>query len=211
MPAKTAQLDAKFFPDEEAEYEMEHNPGLDFLRMLIQCTEAPPEKFNSVFAACSRNPIAVLLAATAVEGYTNYAGHHLCKDWTEYIKGHRSFAQKLEHVFSATEKTAKLSGSVYQQTMQLISFRGRNLAHPKFLHHKVVQKGPPPTVFDHVDADYPAAKVLKIATTFKDSLLKDLKLEDHSFRQSFVSPPGATSLSKGSGLAQLMRKKPLSK
>jgi hypothetical protein len=114
MPAKTAQLDAKFFPDEEAEYEVEHNPG-------------------------------------------------------------------------------------------------RNLAHPKFLHHKVVQKGPPPTVFDHVDADYPAAKVLKIATTFKDSLLKDLKLEDHSFRQSFVSPPGATSLSKGSGLAQLMRKKPLSK
>ena len=74
MPAKTAQLDAKFFPDDEAEYEVEHNPGLDFLRMLIQCTEAPPKKFNSVFAACSRNPIAVLLGAAALKATRTMLG-----------------------------------------------------------------------------------------------------------------------------------------
>ena len=34
MPAKTAQLDAKFFPDELAEYEVEHNPAHDLLVML---------------------------------------------------------------------------------------------------------------------------------------------------------------------------------
>ena len=91
--------------------------------------------------------------------------------------------------------------------MQLISFRGAHLAHPKFLHHISVQKGPPPTVFDHVDADYSAAKVLEIAMKFKDSLLSDLKLDDSSWRQSYVSPPGAVSLRKGSGLGQLVRKK----
>jgi len=200
MPPKTAQLDTKFFPDEVAEYELEHNPAHDFLAMLERCAEAPPEQFDSVFAAYSRNPIAILLGAAAIEGYTNYAGHHLCKDWTQYIKGNRSFPEKLRYVFSATGNTDKLLGRVYQQTMQLISFRGDKLAHPKFLHNKVVQKGPPPTVFDDVDADYPAAKVLEIATTFKESLLEDLKLEDLSWRQSYVSPPGATSLSKGSGL-----------
>ena len=60
MPAKTAQLDAKFFPAELAEYEVEHNPGHDLLAMLKRCAEAPPEKFNRVFAAYSRNPIAIL-------------------------------------------------------------------------------------------------------------------------------------------------------
>jgi hypothetical protein len=103
MPAKTAQLDAKFFPAELAEYEVEHNPGHDLLAMLKQCAEAPPEKFNRVFAAYSRNPIAILLGAAAIEGYTNYAGHHICKDWNEYIKGNRSFPEKLRHLFSATE------------------------------------------------------------------------------------------------------------
>ena len=207
MPAKTAQLDAKFFPAELAEYEVEHNPGHDLLAMLKQCAEAPPEKFNRVFAAYSRNPIAILLGAAAIEGYTNYAGHHICKDWNEYIKGNRSFPEKLRHVFSATENPKKTSGHVYQQTMRLIRFRGAHLAHPKFLHHTSVQKGPPPTVFDHVDADYSAAKVLQIATKFKDALLSDLKLDDYPFRQSYVSPPGAASLSKGSGLAWLVRKK----
>ncbi len=207
MPAKTAQLDAKFFPAELAEYEVEHNPGHDLLAMLKRCAEAPPEKFNRVFAAYSRNPIAILLGAAAIEGYTNYAGHHICKDWNEYIKGNRSFPEKLRHVFSATENPKKTSGHVYQQTMRLIRFRGAHLAHPKFLHHTSVQKGPPPTVFDHVDADYSAAKVLQIATKFKDALLSDLKLDDYPFRQSYVSPPGAASLSKGSGLAWLVRKK----
>ncbi len=208
MPAKTARLDAKFFPAELAEYEVEHNPGHDLLVMLKQCAEAPPAKFNRVFAPYSRNPIAILLGAAAIEGYTNYAGHHICKDWNEYIKGNRSFPQKLRHVFSATKNPEKLEGRVYQQTMRLISFRGAHLAHPKFLHHTSVQKGPPPTVFDHVDADYSATKVLEIATNFKGSLLSDLKLDDSSFRQScYVSPSGAASLSAGSGLAQLVRKK----
>jgi len=49
--------------------------------------------------------------------------------------------------------------------------------------------------------------VLEIATKFKDSLLSDLKLDDSSWRQSYVSPPGAVSLRKGSGLGQLVRKK----
>ena len=196
MPAKTAQLDAKFFPAALAEYEVEHNPAHDLLIMLKQCAEAPPEKFNRVFAAYSRNPIAILLGAAAIEGYTNYAAHHICKNWNEYIKGNRSFPEKLRHVFSSTKSTKKLCGRVYQQTMRLISFRGAHLAHPKFLHHTTVQKGPPPTVFDHVDADYSTAKVLEIATKFKNSLLSVLKLDDSSFRQScYVSPSGAASLS----------------
>jgi hypothetical protein len=188
MPAKKANFGAKFFPEEEAEYEVQHNPGSDFLPMLKCCTEAQAAKFNAVFTAYSRNPIAILLGAAAIEAYTNYAGSKLCKDWEQFIRGNRSFSEKLKHLLSSGNKATKHSERIYQDTIKLVNFRGC-LAHPRFVHVKVVRKGPPPSLFDDVDADYPAAKVLKIATKFKDSLLKDLDLEDTPWRASFVSPP----------------------
>ena len=94
----------------------------------------------------------------------------------------------MNHVFSTVDKTATLRHRVYQNTMKLIRFRA-SLAHPKFIHRKVARRGPPPILFDHVNADYPAARVLEIATNFKDSLLKDVDLKDASGRQGFISPP----------------------
>jgi hypothetical protein len=195
MPAKKAQFETEFFPAGVAEYELHYNPGIDFLRMLKWCTEAPSEKFNAVFAAYSRNPIAILLGAAAIEGYANYAGQKVCLDWKEVIKCNRSFSEKLKHLFSSAKKEARLSRRPYQQTMALIKFRG-HLAHPRFHHEKAVRRGPLPMLFDHIDADYPAAKVFKITTTFKNSLLKDLDLEDAPWRQSFASRPDLESSSK---------------
>jgi hypothetical protein len=188
MPAKKASFGAEFFPDDEAEYQVQHNPGSDFLPMLKRCAEAPAAKFNAVFTAYSRNPIAILLGAAAIEAYTNYAGSKRCKDWQEIISRNRSFPEKLKHLLSSGNKPTKHGERVYQDTIKLINFRGR-LAHPKFVHVTVVRKGPPPDLFDDVDADYPAATVLAIATKFKEALLKDLDLEDASLRTSFVSPP----------------------
>jgi hypothetical protein len=159
-----------------------------FLRMLKWCAEVTPRNFKAVFAAYSRNPIAILLGAAAIEGYTNYAGHSLCKDWEQFVKGSRRFSTKLKHVFSSCNKSSKLSQRVYQDTMTLVRFRG-SLAHPRFIHLKEVRNGPPPILFDHIDVDYPAAKVFKVEGKFKDSLLKDLDLEDAYWRQSYVSPP----------------------
>jgi hypothetical protein len=129
MPAKRAKLDVQLYPEGLAEFELRHNPGHDFLRMLKWCAEATPRKFNAVFAAYSRNPIAILLGAAAIEGYTNYAGHSLCKDWEQFLKGSRAFSTKLKHVFSSCNKSSKLSQRVYQDTMTLVRFRG-SLAHP---------------------------------------------------------------------------------
>jgi len=188
MPAKKASFRAGFFSDDEAKYEVQHNPGSDFLPMLKCCTEAPETEFNAVFTAYSRNPIAILLGAAAIEAYTNYAGSKRCKGWEQIISGNRSFSEKSKHLLSSGNNPTKHGKRVYQDTIKLINFRGR-LAHPKFVHVKVVRKGPPPDLFDDVDADYPAAKVLAIATKFKEALLKDLDLKDTSLQTSFVSPP----------------------
>ena len=44
----------------------------DFIRFVGWLDEAPAEKFNQVFAAYARNPLGVILASCAIEGYINY-------------------------------------------------------------------------------------------------------------------------------------------
>ena len=183
MPAKNAA--PTFDYPEYAEYDLQHNPGYDFLRMLRWCTDAKSEAFNAVFAAYSRNPIAVLLGSAAIEGYTNYAGHLSCKDWSDYCSGAKPFSEKLKRVFTACAKPLDLSQGIYQETTALLKFRG-SLAHPRFNHHIEIRSAPPPTIFDHVEFDYPAAKVLDIANRFRDALLADLQLEDLWERQGYV-------------------------
>ena len=153
--------------------------------MLRWCVEAEEQKFNDVFAAYSRNPIAVLLGSAAVEGYTNYAGHLCCKDWNTYVKGAKPFSEKLKYVFEGCSKKVDLSGGIYQETVALLKFRG-SLAHPRFNHHVERRDSPPPTIFDHVDFDYPALKVFGIVTRFKDTILTDLELQDLWWRQGYV-------------------------
>jgi len=183
MPAKSGKADFEY--PSFAEFDLRHNPGYDFMRMLKWCAEAESKKFNDVFGAYSRNPIAVLLGSAAIEGYTNYAGHICCKDWGEFIKPRRSFSDKLKYVFSSSRNPLDLSQGIYQQIVALIKFRGA-LAHPRFKHHKETRDTPPPTIFDDVDFDYPASKVLEIATSYRESLLKDLKLEDVWHRLGYV-------------------------
>ena len=157
MPAKKSNFGAEFFPDDEAEYEVQHNPGSDFLPMLKCCTEAPETEFNAVFTAYSRNPIAILLGAAAIEAYTNYAGSKRCKDWQEVISKNRTFAEKLKHLHASGNKAAKHEQRVYQDTIKLINFRGR-LAHPRFVHVKVVRRGRHPT---YLTTSTPTTRLLK--------------------------------------------------
>ncbi len=183
MPAKRA---AKTFdyPD-FAEYDQRHNPGFDFLRMLGWCAQAKEEPFRVIFAAYARDPIAIFIGGAAVEGYVNYAGHAVVADWAAFTKGHKTFSQKLKQVFAARGKNISIGSGVYQEAISLITFRG-SLAHPRFTHHIEQRDSPPPTLFDHIQADYPAARVLDVATRFKDSFLADVGLEDLWWRQSYA-------------------------
>lgn len=68
------------YPD-FARFDMQHNPGHDFLRMLDWCRAAKEEDFRKVFTGYARNPVAVLLGGATVEGYVNYVGHSIIPDW----------------------------------------------------------------------------------------------------------------------------------
>jgi hypothetical protein len=168
-----------------AEYELQHNPGFDFLRMLNWCAAAKEEEFHRMFASYARAPMAVLLGAAAVEGYINYAGHLLVPNWSDFIKTTKTSGDKLKRIFEARGQPIELSSGIYQQTKSLLKFRG-SIAHPRFTHHIEKRSSPPPTIFDHAQFDYPASKVLSIVEDFRTALLKDLKLDDLSWRRRYA-------------------------
>lgn len=190
MPAKRARKTFDY-PD-FAEYDLRHNPGRDFLRMLEWCAKADAPAFDAVFAAYARSPIAILLAGAAIEGYVNYAGHAVVPKWDAYIKTARTFSEKLKRVFAERKKTVALDSGVYQRTIALLTFRG-SLAHPRFTQHIEKRDSPPPTLFDHIEADYPASRVLEIATAFRDRFLADVGLDDLWWKQAYAAIPKPTT------------------
>lgn len=175
MPAKRA---AKTFdyPD-FAEYDLRHNPGYDFLRMLGQCAEADETAFRAVFAPYSRHPIAILLGGAAMEGYVSYVGHAVVPDWASFVTPRMTFSEKLKGIFKVRGKNVSLGSGIYQQAIALAKFRG-SLAHPRFTHHIEQRDSPPPNLFDHIEADYPAARVFDIVTRFRETFLGDVGLDD---------------------------------
>ncbi len=168
-----------------AEYELRHNPGFDFLRMLKWCAAAKEQEFHQMFASYVRSPMAVLLGAAAIEGYINYAGHLLVRDWTTFIKTTKTSGEKLKMIFEARGRAIDLGSGVYQKTTALLNFRGA-IAHPRFTHHVEKRSTPPPTIFDHSQFDYPASKVLSIVEDFRQALLTDLKLNDLWWKQRYA-------------------------
>ena len=168
-----------------SEYELRHNPGFDFLRMLKWCAAAKEEEFHQMFARYARAPMAVLLGSAAVEGYANYAGHLLVQDWAAFSKTTKTFGEKLKKIFQARGLSIDLSSDVYQETTALLNFRG-SLAHPRFTHHIEERSSPPPTIFDHTQFDYPAQQVLAIVEGFRTALLADLRLDDLWWEQRYA-------------------------
>jgi hypothetical protein len=193
MPAKHARKTFDY-PD-FAEYEMHHNPGRDFLRMLEWCASAESPAFDAVFAAYARSPIAILLAGAAIEGYVNYAGHAVVPNWDAFIKTGKTFSDKLKRFFAARNKTIALDGGIYQRTIALLTFRG-SLAHPRFTQLVEKRDSPPPTLFDQTETDYPASRVLEITTAFRARFLADVGLHDLWWKQGYAQIPRPTTKSR---------------
>ena len=186
MPAPSGKSEFDY-PD-FARFEMRHNAGYDFLRMLDWCRGAGEEDFRKVFVGYARNPLAVLLGGAAIEGYINYVGHAIVPDWDAFIKATRPLGEKLKRIFTERQTTVDLGSGIYQQTIGLAKFRG-SLAHPRFTHHVEERDSPLPTIFDHTDFDYTASTVWQIVTGFRDRFLADVGLDDFWWRQGYAQIP----------------------
>jgi hypothetical protein len=76
-------------------------------------------------------------------------------------------------------------GGVMQRVVNLFQMR-RLLVHPEFQDACEERSSPLPSLFDHVEVDYPTAKSREIAESFREGLLRDSKLEDPWWTQGYA-------------------------
>jgi hypothetical protein len=182
---KPTHADEGFEYPEYAEFHLRHNPGHDFILFIRMLDKAPAKKFNQVFAAYARNPLGVIIASCAIEGYLHFVGHHVDPGWAKFIKKKNSIRDRIERIYALLKKPVHFGSGVMQQVIQLFQIR-RELVHPQF--QETIEDGssPPPTVLDRVDADFPTAKSRQIVEDFRDTILRDSQTKDMWMRTGFV-------------------------
>ncbi|HEY7002013.1 MAG TPA: hypothetical protein VH330_09750 [Candidatus Udaeobacter sp.] len=176
------------FP-EYADFDQKHNPAHDFIRFVKWLVNASDENFNIVFAAYARNPLGVIIASCAIEGYIHFVGKQVdLTHWDEFTKAHNPVRERIEHIYAQLKKPVTFDSGVMQQVVQLFDMRNE-LVHPRFQEARKEGKSPPATVFDRVDKKFPVAKSSEIAHAFRKMLLDDSQIKDLWHRVGYVEKP----------------------
>jgi hypothetical protein len=168
-----------------ADFHLRHNPGHDFVLFVRMLANASDAKFNQVFAAEARNPLGVIIASCAIEGYIHFVGKQVDPTWDEFIKQKNNVKERIVRIYSILKKPVDFGSGLMQQVARLFQIR-RELVHPQVQDTKKQGSSPPPTVFDRVDADFPAAKSCEIAMNFRETILRDSQVKDFWSKTFFV-------------------------
>ena len=145
----------------------------------------PQRNSTRYFAAYARSPLGVIIASCAIEGYINYVGHHVDPKWDDFTKERSSVRERIARVYSLLKKPVDFGSGIMQQVIELFQIR-RLLVHPQFQETREERSSPPPNLFDHVDADFPTAKCRQIVESFRDTVLRDAKMENLWWKQSYA-------------------------
>ena len=112
-------------------------------------------------------------------------GHHVDPQWDEFTKKRSSVRQRIERIYFLLNKPVDFGSGIMQRVIQLFQMR-RLLVHPQFQETLEERSTPPPNLFDHVDADFPASKSREIAESFRDTLLGDAQMENLWRKESYA-------------------------
>jgi hypothetical protein len=184
-------VDEIFEYPEHAEFHTKANIGYDFILISKALDEAPCKKFVQVFPTLARNPLGVIVASCAIEGYIHYVGHHIDRDWSAFTKWPKSVRTRIERIYSLLKKPVDFDSGVMHEVLQLAGMRNA-LAHPPFQEVRRNRPTPSNPVFERVDAEFPAGKSREIAENFRDTILRDSGMRDLWWEEGFVETPPAT-------------------
>lgn len=180
--------DDTFQLPEYAHFRLRHNPAHDFVLFSRMLAKAPAKKFNQVFSAEARNPLGVIIAACAVEGYINFVGNQVDPNWEKFIKGKNTVNQRIARIYSVVKKQVDLRSDLMQSVAWLFQMRNA-LVHPQIQDMEKHGSAPPLSLLERVDAEFPAAKSCEIALTFRETILRDSEVNDFWSTTSFVEKP----------------------
>jgi hypothetical protein len=176
------------------EYELIHNPGYDFLRLLGWMDEADPRDLDLPFAPYFIPVIAILAACCAIEGYINMVGQKADPNWRDFEKGPIPIKSRISRIYELMGKRADFGQGIWQRVLLLFKMRVK-LVHPKYVAKSERRRTEIPDIFKSVKAKYPPRATRQLAEEAVDILLSDTGLTElrHQWRWgSYHGPPRQT-------------------
>jgi hypothetical protein len=150
-----------------ATYRLRHNVAHDMLRVVGWAASAKLEDYNKVFAAYTRPLIALVFAASAIEGYTNYVGQSIDPDWRKFShgmlegrKGRLGIRDKIERVYMKLDLSLDWNEPLFARIVQLFDVRGQ-LMHPSLDEREFTGKRPPADVTEMAEMAFSPEKRMR--------------------------------------------------
>jgi hypothetical protein len=174
-----------------AEYRMRHNVANDMLRVVQWAAKAKDEDFNRVFARHTRPLITLIFSCSAIEGYTNYVGQSVMRDWLEFSKGQTpdqkrrpGIKDKIKRIYDQLAKKVSFDSGIFHDICDLFETRGY-LMHPSVDERNLTGTAPPADILEMIGEDYPPAKVASLADDFRKTILQDSQVRDFELTRRF--------------------------
>jgi hypothetical protein len=170
---------------------MRHNVANDMLRVVQWAAKAKDEDFNRVFARHTRPLITLIFSCSAIEGYTNYVGQSVMRDWLEFSKGQTpdqkrrpGIKDKIKRIYDQLAKKVSFDSGIFHDICDLFETRGY-LMHPSVDERNLTGTAPPADILEMIGEDYPPAKVASLADDFRKTILQDSQVRDFELTRRF--------------------------
>ena len=157
---------------EKGEYELIHNPGDDFKRLVYWMNDENPHVVPYLVPV-----LALLGACFAIEGYINMVGQHVDPDWKKFVKGPTSVKDRLKRIYLKKNKTLNCNQGIWQDVLGLFKIR-IDLVHPVYKNQKEIRIDEIPDIFDIVEDKYSPSKSKEILENAINVLLNDTNLTE---------------------------------
>lgn len=164
-------------PNEEAEYRLVHNPGYDFMRLVLWMDEASRDGGELTIAPYFVPVLALIGACTAIEGYVDMLGRMKDRNWETFIKENLRFKDRLKRVYSHSPVKLDLGSGIWQRV--ILMFRQRNeLVHLTYIDTTETREDEIPTVFQELARKFPASESREISEEAISTLATDFSMPD---------------------------------
>lgn len=173
------------------EYELCHNPGYDFLRLLSWLEEADPENPSLPFAAYFLPVLSILAGTCAIEGFVNRVGQQLDSKWSSCDARPKSVKARLTKAYEAARKIVDFESPVWQDALAMFEVRN-TLVHPRYVDVTERRDSEIPDVFQRASDAWPPARCRQVTEATVDALLQDTGLQnlrEEWLERGYSGPP----------------------
>jgi hypothetical protein len=157
---------------QKGEYEMTHNPGHDFRRIVYWMNQEKPH-----IAPYLMPTITLLCACFSFEGYVSMVGQYIDPEWTKFNGTRPTLKARLKRIYLKINKPFNCDRGIWLDILGLFKMRVK-LVHSEYKNQKEVRTDEIPDIFEILEEKYSLKKIKDILEEAIDTVLRDANLPE---------------------------------